>query len=119
MIYEKYRLTIEFRFHRQKDGKYITKQLDIGEYSTFDDACFQGNLLLEKMEGRFERHKYPNGDFAPKQRLGITLFENCKIDLVAESAYLKTPFSFFMKVTPVTHGNFDNYLNTILSDCHG
>ena len=49
------------------------KMITIGVYDTFDDACKNGNNLLEVLESKFELHQYPDGTKASKERFSKNL----------------------------------------------
>jgi len=104
---EKHLVTIEFRYNDAPGSfgsTYKEKVVTIGVYDTFADAAKHGNDLLGTLEARFPLHVFPGGNKAAKERFS----ENggCfggKNYLVTNTAYLKTPFDFYAKITTLAH----------------
>lgn len=112
---EKWLVQIEFRYIDRSDEKYhngykqVNDTITLGVFDTFKDACDCGNLALENsFESRFELNKNWN----KKERFGIG---NGPFDtnttLISELAYLKTPFSFFAKITKLKYDNIEEAIN--------
>ena len=117
---EKYLVRIEFRYSdapKTEDG--ITsknKMITIGVYDTFEDACQNGNNLLEVLESKFELHQFPDGREASKERFSKN--GGCfgsKKDLVTNSAYLKTPFEFYAKIETLKYNPIDEVIENVVS----
>lgn len=100
---EKYLVTIEFRYYGIPEGSggftSRNKKVTIGVYDTFDEACLNGNKLLENLESKFKLHVYPGGVKATKERFSKNggCFGSSNT-LVTNMAYLKTPFEFYAKI---------------------
>ena len=117
---EKYLLGIEFRYSdapKTDDGyAYRSKTVTIGVYDTFEEACKNGNSLLEYLESRFKLHQFPDGRNAEKERFSKN--GGCfgsKKNLVTNLAYLKTPFQFYAKIETLKYGNIDESINNVIS----
>ena len=117
---EKYLVTIEFRYSdapvSEDRSTSQNKIVTIGVYDTFDDACLNGNSLLEKLESLFSIHRFPNGSAAKKDRFSKN--GGCfgsKNTLVTNLAYLKTPFDFFAKITTLKHTPIDEAIEDVLA----
>lgn len=115
---EKYLVTIEFRYNNAphfSDSTYHIKTVTIGVYDDFEDACKYGNELLVNLESKFKLHRFPDGRYANKERFSKT--GGCfgsKRDLITDLAYLKTPFSFFAKITTLRFDDIDNVIVDIV-----
>lgn len=116
----KYLVQIEFRYHdapRSMDGSTcMDKYTTIGVYDTFEQACIDGNKLLETMESKFSLHRYPDGSAATRERFS----ENGgpfgrKNILVTNMAYLATPFEFYAKITPLSYTPIDKVVEDVLN----
>lgn len=117
---EKYLLTIEFRYSdipKTEDGYTSkTKKVTIGVYNTFGEACKNGNNLLEVLESKFELHEFPDGRKASKERFSKN--GGCfgsKNTLIANLAYLKTPFDFYAKIETLKYNPIDEVLEDVAS----
>lgn len=117
---EKYLVRIEFRYYdapETEDG--ITsksKKVTIGVYDTFEDACQNGNNLLEVLESKFELHQFPDGSKASKERFSKN--GGCfgsKNTLVSNLAYLKTPFDFYAKIETLKYSPIDEAIESAVS----
>jgi hypothetical protein len=116
---KKYLVTIEFRYTKIVDNEkdYFTKKITIGVYDDFGSACIYGNKEIEKLENKFKRHVFPGGNEAKKER--FSLKGGCfgsKKNLITDLAYLKTPFSFFAKITTLNYNNIDDIIDDILKN---
>ena len=117
---EKYLVRIEFRYSDApeiEDG-YTTKnkKVTIGVYDTFEDACQNGNNLLEVLESKFELHQFPDGRKASKERFSKT--GGCfgsKHTLVTNLAYLKTPFEFYAEIETLKYNPIDEVIENVVS----
>ena len=116
---QKYLVQIEFRYldvpknemHSTSKNKFVT----IGVYDTFEQACKNGNKLLETLESKFELHIFPSGVKATKERFSLNGGAyRSKKDLITDLAYLKTPFSFFAKITTLNYLDIDETINEVL-----
>lgn len=116
---QKYLVQIEFRYldapknemHSTSKNKFVT----IGVYDTFEQACENGNKLLETLENKFELHIFPSGAKATKERFSLNGGAwGGKKDLITDLAYLKTPFSFFAKITTLNYLDIDETINEVL-----
>lgn len=118
----KYLVTIEFRYvgkPRFEDGSTsFNREITIGVYDTFDQAANNGNNLLKKLENKFDLHVFPDGRKAKKERFSKNggAFGG-KRDLISNSAYLKTPFTFYVKITTLKYGlinlEIDNVIDSV------
>ena len=117
---EKYLVKIEFRYSdapKTEDGSTTrNKMVTIGVYDTFEDACLNGNNLLETLESKFESHQFPDGRKAPKERFSKN--GGCfggKNTLVTNLAYLKTPFEFYAKIETLKYNPIDEVIEDVVS----
>ena len=115
---EKYLVKIEFRYSdapETEDGSTSkNKTVTIGVYDTFEDACQNGNNLLEVLEGKFELHQFPDGRKASKERFSKN--GGCfgsKETLVTNLAYLKTPFEFYATIETLKYNPIDEVIENI------
>lgn len=117
---EKYLVKIEFRYSDAPETEYGStsknKMVTIGVYDTFEDACRNGNNLLETLESKFELHKFPDGRKAPKERFSKN--GGCfggKKTLVTNLAYLKTPFEFYANIETLEYSPIDEIIEDVVS----
>lgn len=117
---EKYLVRIEFRYSDAPETEYgstsKTKMVTIGVYDTFEDACQNGNNLLEVLESKFELHKFPDGRKASKKRFSKN--GGCfgsKNTLVTNLAYLKTPFEFYANIETLKYSPIDGVIEDVVS----
>lgn len=117
---EKYLLTIEFRYSDapkyEGDSTAKSKTITIGVYHDFDDACKDGNKLMENLESKFQLHKFPDGRMAAKERFSKN--GGCfggKKSLITQLAYLRTPFEFYAKIDTLKYDNIDNVINDVVT----
>lgn len=116
---EKYLVRIEFRYSDAPESEDSStsrnKEVTIGVYDTFEDACKNGNNLLETLESKFELHQFPEGKKAPKERFSKTggCFGNKK-NLVTNLAYLKTPFEFYASIETLKYDSIDEAINNVI-----
>jgi len=116
---EQYLLTITFRYkdipRNHLYSEHHEKCITIGVYNDFDEACKNGNIVLEKLENKFPLHVFPSGEKAKKERFskngGPFGYKN---DLVSNLAYLKTPFQFSAKIVTLKYDNIDNVVDDIV-----
>ena len=120
MKIEKYLVRIEFRYSdapETEDGSTAkNKKVTIGVYDTFEEACQNGNNLLEVLESKFELHMFPDGSKAKKERFSKN--GGCfgsKNTLVANLAYLKTPFDFYAKIETLEYSPIDEVIENVVS----
>lgn len=116
---EKYLVTIEFRYSKAPTSEWQSthgnKKVTIGVYDTFDDACLNGNDLLEKLESKFDLHTFPSGIKAKRKRFSKN--GGCfgsKNTLVTQLAYLKTPFEFYASITTLRHSPIDESIDEVV-----
>lgn len=116
---EKFLVTIEFRYsdapRYEDDCTSKNKEITIGVYDDFDEACKCGNELMEKLESKFKLHKFPDGREAKRERFSKN--GGCfgyKHDLITNLAYLKTPFQFYAKITTLRYGVIDDIINDVV-----
>ena len=117
---EKYLVAIEFRYTdapKHEDDRYtsMNKTVTIGIYDDFDEACKNGNKLMEKMESKFPIHKFPDGREAKRERFSKNggCF-NGKYTLITNLAYLKTPFEFYAKITTLKLDPIEDAINDVV-----
>lgn len=116
---EKYLVRIEFRYSdasETEDGySSKNKMVTIGVYDTFEEACQNGNNLLEVLESKFELHQYPDGSKASKERFSKNggCFGSKKA-LVTNLAYLKTPFDFYVKIDTLEYIPIDEVIENVV-----
>jgi len=117
---KKYLVTIEFRYtfyNKEYDRHdYPSDKITVGIFDSFDDACKNGNSVLEHLEQIYPLHTYPNGLKAKSQRFSKNgdCFGSRK-KLVSSLAYLKTPFSFYAKITDLNFTDLDTAIDCINS----
>jgi hypothetical protein len=90
--------------------------ITIGVYDTFEEACKNGNKLLETLERKFELHQFPDGRKASKERFSKN--GGCfggKKTLVTNLAYLKTPFEFYAKIETLEYSPIDEVIENVVS----
>lgn len=109
----KYMVTIEFRYNTPEEenddvctSHYREKTVTLGIHGTIEDACIQGNKVLETLEKRFPLNPHYN----KKNRL------SAKKTLVSNLAYILTPFPFFLKISKLEYDNVDTVVSSILHD---
>lgn len=112
---EKYLVKIEFRYNLavcDKSGtRHRTKTVTIGFYETFDEACINGNKVLENLESRFSlRHKGKRERFSKNGGCFGTM-----VNLITNS-YLKTPFEFYFQITSLKYQPVNNVIDEILKE---
>lgn len=117
---EKYLVRIEFRYSDapETEDRYSSKNkmVTIGVYDTFEDACRNGNNLLETLESKFELHQFPDGRKASKERFSKNGGSfGSKKTLVTNSAYLKTPFDFYVKIETLKYNPIDEVIEDVVS----
>lgn len=117
---EKYLVKIEFRYSdapKTEDGYTSkTKEVTMGVYDTFEEACQSGNNLLETLESKFELHEFPDRRKAPKERFSKN--GGCfggKNTLVTNLAYLKTPFEFYANIEILKYNPIDEAIEDVVS----
>ena len=118
---EKYLVTIEFRYsdspRHNDDSTYRNKEVTIGVYDDYNDACINGNILMENLEGKFKLHVFPNGKGnAKKERFSKNrgCFGSEK-NLITNLAYLQTPFDFYAKITTLKYGVIDEIIKEVVN----
>lgn len=115
---EKYLVRIEFRYSEApetEDGStFKNKMVTIGIYDTFEDACQNGNNLLEVLESKFELHQFPDGRRVSKKRFSEDGCFGSKHTLVTHLAYLKTPFEFYAKIETLKYNPIDEVIDNIV-----
>lgn len=117
---EKYLVRIEFRYSdapETEDG-YTSKikEVTMGVYDTFEEACQSGNNLLEFLESKFKLHQFPDGRKAPKERFSKN--GGCfggKKTLVTNLAYLNTHFEFYAKIETLKYNPIDEAIEDVVS----
>lgn len=116
---KKYLLQIEFRYSdapEQEEGStHKNKKVTIGVYDDFDEACINGNKLLEHLESRFELHTFPSGRKAVKEKFSKN--GGCfgsRNTLVTNLAYLKTPFEFYAKIETLKYDPIEESISTVI-----
>ena len=117
---EKYLVRIEFRYSDTPETEYRStsknKMVTIGVYDSFEDACQNGNNLLEVLESKFELHQFPDGSKASNKRFSKN--GGCfgsKNTLVTNLAYLKTPFEFYAEIETLKYNPIDEVIENIVS----
>ena len=112
----KFLVTIEFRYLDSKDadmsGTARTKTITIGIYDDIQDAYQHGNQALEVLESKFPL----NPNYNKRERFsangGPFGFPN---HLITDLAYLRTPFSFFAKVTKLEFGDISDTIDEVMA----
>ncbi len=117
---KKYLVKIEFRYSNVPKSDYDypskNKMVTIGVYDTFEDACKNGNDLLEVLESKFELHVFPDGSKASKERFSKNGGSfGSKKNLVASLAYLKTPFEFYAKIDTLEYDDIDEVIDEVVN----
>ena len=117
---EKYLVKIEFRYYDvpETEGRSTSKNkiVTIGIYNTFEDACQNGNNLLEVLESKFKLHQFPDGSKALKKRFSINrgYFGSEKVFLT-HLAYLKTPFEFYASIETLKFNPINEVIEDVIS----
>lgn len=117
---EKYLVRIEFRYSDapETEGRstYKNKMVTIGVYDTFEDACQNGNNLLEVLESKFKLHQFPDGSKESKKRFSKNGGSfGSKNTLVTNLAYLKTPFEFYATIETLEYSPIDEVIENVVS----
>lgn len=117
---EKYLVKIEFRYSdapkTEDRSTSKNKIVTIGVYDTFEDACRNGNNLLETLESKFKLHQFPDGSKASKERFSKNggCFGSANT-LATNLAYLKTPFEFYAKIETLKYDPIDEAIEDVVS----
>jgi len=112
-------VTIEFRYRDKPKGEWDSghpsKTITIGVFDTLDEAIVEGNKVLEILESKFDIHTFPDGRKANKEKFGKNngCFGSAN-RLVTDLAYLRTPFSFFVKIEKLTYGEVETIITEVL-----
>ena len=108
---EKWVVDIEFRYmntsdkHYENGYTYASKVITLGIFDDFEDACNEGNSILEnRFESRFELNKNWN----KKERFSRNN------TLISNLAYLTTPFAFFAEITRLDFGSVNDAINSAI-----
>ena len=117
---KKYLVKIEFRYSDapKTEDEYTSKNkmITIGVYDTFEEACKNGNNLLEVLESKFELHIFPDGRKASKERFSKNGgYLGSKNTLVSNLAYLKTPFEFYAKIETLEYSPIDEVIENVVN----
>lgn len=116
---KRYLVTIEFRYKDapkfERDSEHKSKTATIGVFESFSDACAAGNRQLERLEDIFPLHVFPDGRKAERDRFSKNGGPfGTKKNLVTNSAYLKTPFEFYAKITELQYIDTEEMVNMVL-----
>jgi len=112
-------VTIEFRYRDIPKGDWDSscksKTITIGVFDTLDEAIVEGNKVLDVLESKFDIHTFPDGRKANKDRFGKNngCFGSAN-RLVTDLAYLRTPFSFFVKIEKLTYADVGEIIAEVL-----
>lgn len=108
---KKYLVEIEFRYNikpkDENDSGYRSKKIAIAICEDFDKAALKGNKALEIFENHFPLNKHWNR----KERFSKN--GGCfghKKNLITDSAYLETPFSFFASIKDLEFNDLEETL---------
>ena len=117
---KKYLVTVEFRYSDVPKTYYDcsskSKIVTIGVYDTFEEACKNGNNLLELLESKFELHVFPDGSKASRERFSKNGGSfGSKKNLVVSLAYLKTPFDFYAKIDTLKYDDIDEVIDEVVN----
>jgi hypothetical protein len=108
-------VTIEFRYRDKPKNEHFsgreTKTITIGVFDTFDEAIIEGNKALEIFEKKFELNSAWNRKERFSKNGGCFGSAN---RLISELAYLRTPFSFFAKITTLHYNEVEESINGVL-----
>lgn len=114
---KKYLVTIEFRYISciENEDTYETKEITIAIADDYEKAAAEGNKVLKFLETKYPLHQYPDGSKAVKRRFNKNdgLFGK-PITSINNLAYLKTPFNFFIAITPLKHQAINRALIDVL-----
>lgn len=98
---EKYLLTFELRYTSlntyKDDLKYNFNTITLGVFDDYKEACKQGNLLLDKLDSKYEKH--------PCGRRSLS--ENCYL----VGRYHKVPFDYFLKIESLKFKCYENEID--------
>ena len=115
---EKFLVTIEFKYSDSPyDGTNCTsreKIVTIGVYDDFDEACINGNKVMEMFEDKYPLNRYANGTYSKKERFSKNggCFGNKKT-LISNLGYLKTPFTFYAKIDTLKYDDLDTVIDGV------
>lgn len=116
VVKEKHLVTVEFRY----SDTYVdsttskNKEITIGVYDDFEEACKEGNKILEKMESRYKLHIFPSKGPAKKERFSKNGGPfGSKKNLITNMTYLTTPFQFFAKITTLKYDSIDEAIDEV------
>lgn len=110
---EKYLLTIELRYTDFKNGdtRLGNNTTTIGVYDEAQEAYNAGNKVCELLESKYKLHKFPDGRDAVKERFSKNGGPFGQPNhLITNSAYLKTPFEFYLKITRLKYNDLEEVL---------
>jgi len=115
-----YLTTINLRYHdAPKPGndndQYIDKTITLGVFDTREEANEAGNKALEV----FERYFKLNPNYNKRERFSSTggLWGSPK-DLISDLGYIKTPFAFYAKVTPLVYADVEQTILDAVAACN-
>ena len=117
---EQYLVKIEFRYFDAPETESCSttrnKIVTIGVYDTFEEACKNGNSILENMESKFKCHYFPDGSKASNERFSKNggCFGLPKT-LVTNLAYLKTPFEFYATIETLKYDSINESIDEVVN----
>lgn len=113
---EKYLVTFEFRYSdapkNEDDYTSRNKTITIGVYDDFDEACKEGNKVLEVLESKYK----PNPNYNRKERFSKN--GGCfgsRQTLISNLGYIQTPFTFYAKIETLKYLDFEQGVNEVVA----
>jgi hypothetical protein len=108
-------VTIEFRYYDKPESEDFcgakSKIITVGVFDTLDEAIAAGNEALEVFENHFELNSHHKKRDRFSKNGGCFGTPN---RLITNLAYLKTPFSFFAKITTLKYEPVENAILDVL-----
>lgn len=107
-------VTIEFRYRVVPEGAFGgngNKTITIGVFDTFDEAIVEGNKALEVFEKKFKLNSTWNRKERFSKKGGVF---GTAVRLITNSAYLRTPFDFYAKITKLDYEDVEQTIVNVL-----
>ena len=112
---EKYLVNIEFRYSDRPKGEHDcsskSKEITIGIYDDFNEACINGNKILKLLESKYKLNPNWNKKERFSKNGGISGTKNI---LVSNLGYLQTPFTFFARIETLKYDDIEESITDVL-----
>lgn len=113
---KKYMVSIEFQYttpEEEDESEYachdFNKIVTIGVYDTMEEAIKNGNGIFPKLEFMFPLNPHYN------KRERFSIYHT----LISNIGYIRTPFSFFAKITPLDISDMEDTISDIMKNMKG